>query len=94
MVLIFGSRSVFVLGFHLFFYWYEMIFFKLVTLKFKKKNDIPHPTPLAVDLYCTWPFAIETKDRLFLYVFLLNIDQRRACAALTINFFFTLYVNC
>lgn len=94
MVLIFGSRAVFVLGFHLFFYWYEVNFFKLVTLKFKKKNDIPHPTPLADDLYYTWPLAIETKDHLFLYVFLLNKDQRRACAALTINFFFTLYVNC
>lgn len=53
MVLIFGSRAVFVLGFHLFFYRYEMNFFKLVTLKFNKKNDIPHLTPLADDLYYT-----------------------------------------
>lgn len=88
MVLIFGLRGVFV--FHFFFTDTKWIFLKLWHLNFKK-NDIPHPTPLADDLYYTWPLAIETKDHLFLYVFLLNINQRRACAALTINFFFTLY---
>lgn len=54
MVLIFGLRVVFILGFHLFFYWYEMIFFKLVTLKFKKKW---HSAP---NTFSCWPLLYLT----------------------------------
>lgn len=61
-----------------------------MTLKFKK-NDIPHPTPLADDLYCTWPLAIETKDHLFLCLF---TQYRPEKSMRCINNQFLFYVVC
>lgn len=54
MVLIFDLRGVFILVFHLFFYWYETNFFKLVTLKFKKKW---HSAP---NTFSWWPLLYLT----------------------------------